>query len=261
MFNQKQKKILILALFAGEIMMKSGAEIYRVEDTVSRICKACGIPYVEVFATTTGIFVSLDDGTEYSDMHTFIKRIRTTAIDLEKISGINQFSREFTTTDLSVEEGMVRLKEIQKGRQFNFPLRVLGSVLIASFFTAMLGGSPLDFAAAAIVGFVVYFATVLFDRLALNLFIKDFLSCALVAFLALVLVQFGLGEHSGLVIIGSIMMFLPGVSMTNAVRDSLAGDLLSGLARFMEAILVAISIACGVGFVLQIWSSVGGVIQ
>lgn len=258
MINQKQKKILIMALFAGEIMMKSGAEIYRVEDTVTRICKACGIPYVEVFATMTGIFASLDEGSEDSDMHTFIKRIRSTNIDLEKISNINQFSREFTTTDLSVEEGMERLKEIQNVKQFKFSLRVLGSVLIASFFTVMLGGSLPDFAAAAIVGLVVYFATVLFDRLELNLFIKDFLSCGLVAFLSLVLVKSGLGDHSNLIIIGSIMMFLPGVAITNAVRDSLSGDLLSGLARAMEAVLVAVAIACGVGFVLQLWSSIGG---
>ena len=62
MINPIEKNVLMLALRAGEIMLMSGSEIYRVEDTVTRICKAYGIPYIEVFATTTGIFISLDSG-------------------------------------------------------------------------------------------------------------------------------------------------------------------------------------------------------
>ena len=62
MINLFQKNVLILALHAGEILLKSGSEIYRVEDTVTRICKACRIKYVEVFATTSSIFLSVDTG-------------------------------------------------------------------------------------------------------------------------------------------------------------------------------------------------------
>lgn len=259
MINQVQKKILILALFAGEIMLKSGAEIYRVEDTVTRICKACNIPYVEVFATTTGVFVSVDEGSEHSDMHTFLKRIRNNSIDLEKISKINQFSRTFATTDLSIDEGMDLLKEINHSSQFAFLWRVLGAGMIASFFTVMLGGRLLDFIASFAIGVLTYFVTILLERLELNLFIKDFCSCALVAFLALLFVGIGLGHSTHLIIIGSIMIFLPGVSITNAVRDSLSGDLVSGLSRAMEAILVAVAIAAGVGLVLKIFGAFGGV--
>ena len=64
MVNVFQKKILIVAVYAAEIMMRNGAEIYRVEDTVTRICKAGRIKHVEVFATPTGIFVSMDSGDE-----------------------------------------------------------------------------------------------------------------------------------------------------------------------------------------------------
>lgn len=259
MINQVQKKILILALFAGEIMLKSGAEIYRVEDTVTRICKACNIPYAEVFATTTGIFVSVDEGSAHSDMHTFLKRIRNSNIDLEKISKINEFSRTFTTTSLSIDEGFEHLKEINRSSQFSFLWRVLGAGMIASFFTLMLGGSFMDFIGSFFIGIITYFATILFEHLELNLFIKDFCSCALVAFFALIFVGMGLGHHTHLMIIGSIMIFLPGVSITNAVRDSLSGDLLSGLTRAMEAILVAVAIAAGVGFILKIFGAFGGV--
>ncbi|MGI6734319.1 MAG: threonine/serine exporter family protein [Anaerovoracaceae bacterium] len=69
MINPIEKNVLMLALRAGEIMLMSGSEIYRVEDTVTRICKAYGIPYIEVFATTTGIFISLDSGGDGKALH------------------------------------------------------------------------------------------------------------------------------------------------------------------------------------------------
>lgn len=251
MIDEKQKKILILALHAGEIMMKSGAEIYRVEDTVTRICKACKVPYVEVFATPTGIFLSLDAGHADSEMNTFVKRIKSSRIDLEKISKINQFSREFTTTDLSVEEGLQILKQIDHDKEFSFFWRVLGAALIASFFTIMLGGNGMDFIASLLIGILTYCASLLFERLQLNSFVSVFCSCVLVALLGIGAVSAGLGDHRDLIIIGSIMMFLPGVSITNAVRDFLSGDSLSGLARAAEAIMTALSIAVGVGVVLR----------
>jgi len=260
MINQLQKKVLILALYAGELMMKNGAEIYRVEDTITRICKACHIPYVEVFATTTGIFVSVDQGTEDSDMHTFIKRIKHISIDLEKISKINNFSRTFTTTALSVDDGLEMLKDIDKTAQFAFILRLIGASLIASFFTLMIGGSVMDFFSSLIIGVLSYSSTIIFQKAELNIFILDFCSCALVSLLAILFVNLGFGDNLNLIIIGSIMIFLPGVAITNAVRDSLSGDLLSGLTRGMEAFMVAISIAAGVGVVLKIFQITGGVI-
>ena len=59
--------LMEMAVRAGEIMLASGAEVYRVEDTITRICKACRIDHVEIFATPTGIFVSLDDGDRGDD--------------------------------------------------------------------------------------------------------------------------------------------------------------------------------------------------
>lgn len=85
MEKRQQKRILILAVRAGEIMMKAGAEIYRVEDTIERICKACGIDYVGVFAMPTGIFITMDKGDEEDDTYTYVRRIKSSETDLNKI--------------------------------------------------------------------------------------------------------------------------------------------------------------------------------
>ncbi|MFV0517377.1 MAG: threonine/serine exporter family protein [Aminipila sp.] len=257
MTKQLQKKILILALFAGEIMMKSGAEIYRVEDTITRICKACNIPYVEVFVTPTGIFLSLDKG-EDSEMFTFIKRIKGTGTDLGKISMTNQFSRDFVNTDLSIEEGMERLKQISQTKLYNIWLRVLGAACACSFFCKMFNGDWKDFACAFIVGACSYVLSVGFDKIETNYFIKGFFCTAFAALMALVCSSTGLGSSSGPITIGALMLFVPGVAITNAIRDFLAGDMLSGVARAVEAFFVAISLATGAGVMLRLWVTLGG---
>ena len=60
------------------------------------------------------------------------------------------------------------------------------------------------------------------------------------------------------IIIGSIMIFVPGVAITNSIRDFLSGDMLSGVARMTEAVLIAVSLAAGTGLILNLWSVIGG---
>lgn len=257
--NQIEKNVLMLALRAGEIMLMSGSEIYRVEDTVTRICKAYGIPYVEVFATTTGIFISLDSGGE-GKPYTIIKRIRKVAIDLDRISLINDFSRKLSDDPVPISEAMSLLEQIAAKEKYTFPLQVLGGALVASFFTLMLGAGYREFLCSLVIGAGVYAFGHLLDSLQFHLFIRNFLACALIAFLAIICSTAGLASHTDAMIIGSLMIFLPGLAFTNAMRDSLSGDLLAGAARAMEAALTAISIASGVGVVIFIWVAAGGVL-
>ena len=259
MINPFQKKVLILAVRAGELMMKNGAEIYRVEDTIERICKACRIHYVEVFAMPTGIFVSLDSGDADSDMYTYVKRIKGGGdTDLTKISEINRFSRDFTTTDLSVEDGMKRLKEIDNIPSAPLPVRLLGASLVASFFSVLFGGGILDFLCGLLIGAASYLLSLLLKRFSINYFIRGFCCCAVSAALALTAAAFIPGTNSNAIIIGTLMIFVPGVAITNSIRDFLSGDMLSGLARATEAALIAISLAAGAGVIMKIWNSVFG---
>ncbi|MEG2199040.1 MAG: threonine/serine exporter family protein, partial [Anaerovorax sp.] len=226
--------------------------------TITRICRACKIPYVECFATTTGIFLSIDSGSEDSDMHTFIKRIRTSSIDLTKISKINNFSRAFTTTDLTLEEGFKIVKEIGAIKPLPFHLRLLGACLISAFFCLILGGCFRDSICAALIGLIVYTVASGVELLQFNPFIRIFFGCALCTLLSLVSLRTGVGLNLDPMIIGSITMFLPGVALTNAARDILSGDMLAGIARATEAFVSAIAIAGGVGMVLKISHIISG---
>ncbi|MDO4485422.1 MAG: threonine/serine exporter family protein [Bacillota bacterium] len=259
MINPYQKKILLLAVHAGEIMLKNGAETSRVEDTITRICKACRIDRIETFATPTGIFISLDKGGENDDTQTFIKRIRGTTTDLNKVSKINSFSREFTTTDLTVEAGVESLKEIENEKPYPMPVRMLGAAMIAAFFSVIFGGGASDFCVALIDGVLCYTLSCFLSKYPINPFIISFCCCGVAAFIALLAATTVPGASYSSIIIGTLMIFVPGVAITNSIRDFLSGDMLSGVSRMMEAFLIAVSLASGVGFVMKIWVMLGGI--
>lgn len=260
MVNVFQKKVLMLALYAGEIMMRNGAEVYRVEDTMTRICKSCKIDSVEVFATPTGIFISMDKGGDEDDTQTYIKRIAGINTDLRKISDVNHFSRQFTTTDLSVDKGMEILKDIDEKKGYPLALRVIGAIMVSAAFCVIMGGKPVDCCIAVVSGALCYLFSRLLKRVDINSFVTGFCSCALASVIALAASLTIEGANYNPIIISAIMLFVPGVALTNSIRDFLSGDMLSGVARLMEAILTAISLAAGAGVVIKLFDILGGAI-
>ena len=260
MDKERKKNILRLAVTAGEIMMKSGAEIYRVEETIFRICKACGVDNVEVFAMPTGIFVTLDNDNTGEGVSTYIRRVRSGETDLNKISLVNQFSREFTTTDLTIEDGMQRLQEIDGKKRYHVLLRLLAAGVCAASFAVIFGGNATDFILAFATGIICYGLARVLNRFDINFFITGLCCCALAAFIALFMAAIITGARFGPIISGTIMLFVPGVAITNSIRDFLSGDMLAGLARMVEAVLTAVSLAAGAGIIIKLWTMIGGVI-
>lgn len=261
MIDTRQKKILLLAVWAGELLMKNGAETYRVEDTIERICKACNVPYVEVFATQTGIFVSIDQGKYDSDVFTYVKRISGgSSTDLKKVSELNKFSREFTTSNMSLEDGTDRLKEIKKIKPLSIPVQLLGAALISAFFCLLFEGGITDSICAAGIGIISYTLSLVLSKYAFNYFMKGFCCSALACILSLLICAPFAALHYSSMLIGVLMIFVPGGAITLCIRDFLAGHMVSGLAKMAEVFIIAISLATGAGIILSIWSSMGGVI-
>ncbi len=259
-----RKKMLVLALVAGEIMLKNGGETYRVEDTIVRLCRSRGFKYAEAIVTPTGIYISVDhpdEDEQEGPMHSFNKRIKNRRINLEKVAKVNEFSRRFVEEALTIEEGMKSLKEIEKSPPpfTNYQAAFFGGIT-SSFFILLLGANFLEFASAFVSTiFVTYTITVLLEKEFAS-FTIYLIGGALAAILALLLGQLSTDISINRVIIGEIMVMVPGVAITNGVRDSIAGDLISGMARGGEALIVAVAIAFGVGFVLNLWIFLGGVL-
>lgn len=256
-----KKDVLILAVYAGEILLKNGAETYRVEDTLTRICRSKGFSYVETFVTPTGIFICIDSKDTSDEMTSYIKRIHNRSVDLNKIAKVNEFSRNFVQGNTTIQEAMEELRIIDQIPHYKIRTRILFGGIASGFFALLFQSTILEAFYAFITGGLVTLALLHMNRQNVPLFLTNIAGSALLAILAVLFSLIPPTSNISNIIIGSIMVMVPGVAITNAVRDSILGDLLSGLARAAEAIIIAISIAFGVGAILKIWSMIGGVLS
>ncbi|MPQ42978.1 threonine/serine exporter family protein [Clostridium tarantellae] len=251
-------KILHVATFAGQIILENGGETYRVEETICRICHAYGVHYADSFVTPTGIMVSISDENHYTS--TLIKRVKSRTVDLQKIHLVNDLSRSLMVNNLTVDEVYESLVEINRTTRYNNRITILFSALCAAGFAAMFGANFTDCIVSFFVGIAIKIFTLKADALNINSFFINSIGGAIASFLALIFYHFNIGTNIDTIIIGSIMLLVPGLAITNAIRDTIAGDLVSGLTRAAEAFLTAVAIAVGTGIVLSLWISyMGGI--
>ncbi|OJV64751.1 MAG: hypothetical protein BGO41_14225 [Clostridiales bacterium 38-18] len=252
MDQYRVKKIIQIATQTGKIMLQNGAETYRVEDTVQRMAESRGLSEVNVFVIPTGIIISAT----YNDMTiSLLERVNPEGIDLECIDRANAFSREFTSTEMTLEAAEERIQDLNSPPRFKKWIRVLSSGMGGGFFVLMFGGTAIEF----LIGYLASSLTVLWtealDNKHLNFFIKNILGGFAAALFGVVFVRFigifDLSASINTVIIGPLMTLVPGVSLTNGIRDLISGELLAGSAKIMEALFIAIALAFGVGMVLQ----------
>ncbi|MGL5379574.1 threonine/serine exporter family protein [Clostridium sp.] len=250
-------ELLHVATFAGKIMLESGAETYRAEEIIWRICKIYGAEEADSFVTTTGIMVSIyDAGKTYS----LIKRVSVRTVDLDKVDKVNDLSRNILSKNLSISDLKKELLIINNGNRYSITTNVLISALGAFCFVFLFDGAIKDAISAFFIGIVIKITSIKFSNLNINTFFINSICAGIAAIMAIFFTSLGIATNLDKTIIGSIMLLVPGLSITNAIRDTISGDLLAGLTRAAEAFLVAISIAVGTGAVLSFWiSNFGGI--
>lgn len=238
------KRLMNTAVLAGEIMLKSGAETYRVEETITRILGTAHADTVETVVLTTGIFVTLDN----ADMENIsvIKRVESRGMNLNRIERVNAVSRKYCAGEMTLEDAYTELKMI-KGRQYRRTVYNLATIGVCAGFAPLFGGSWEETGGAAIAGVVLALITTIGKYLHIQGFILNTFSAFGVALTAIFLKRMSGTLNMDTVIISSIMPVVPGVAITYAIRDSLQGDYLAGAARTMEAFMTAVAIALGVG--------------
>ena len=250
-------EILQVAILAGQIILENGGETYRVEETVWRICKTFGAEDADCYVTPTGIIASICHGNE---VYSLTKRIVNRTVDLSKIDGVNDLSRNILSRNLTVADLKRELLKLNKEKRYSSLTTLFFSALGAGGFTALFNGTIKDMFCAFLIGILIRLITTEGNKLKLNSFFINSIAGAITAFLAIVLYKLGIASDIDATVIGSIMLLVPGLAITNAIRDTMAGDLISGLTRACEAILIAISIAVGTGAVMSLWmSQMGGI--
>lgn len=249
-------KLLQVSTFAGKIMLESGGETYRVEETICRICSSFGATVADSFVTPTGMMVSISHNDQ---TYSLIKRVTSRSVDLNKVDKINDLSRRLQNENINIDEFNEMLKKINEGERYSITTTLIYSALAAGSFAILFGGNFKDLIAATIIGFFLKLLLIQFQKLSINEFFINCIGGAFTAVLTLILFTLGIASNIDKTIIGAIMLLVPGLAITNAIRDTIAGDFLAGLTKASEAFLVAVSIAVGTGAVLSFWiNTLGG---
>jgi len=233
----------------GYLLLKHGAEIYRVEESLKRMCEGLGYQNIEVFAIPSYFTISLErkDGTIFH----ISKRSRTNRIHLDHLYELNCLVRKISNQELSIEEIETEIQKI-KSQSLNFHLILLGYVISSAMFCIFFGGTFKDMIVAALIGFVLYYFILLMEKLKVNGIVSTIFSSMVLSTIAIVTHKLSLINNLQSVITGSIMLLVPGIAITNSLRDIIGGDFISGLSRMIEAILIAASIAIGVGIMMML---------
>ncbi|RSD23281.1 threonine/serine exporter [Mesobacillus subterraneus] len=250
MENQDQTiEVMRACLLAGKIMLQSGAETYRVEDTMSRMASSFGLSQTHSYVTPTGIIFSTEgEGPE----RTKLVRISDRTTDLRKVAMVNSVSRKISSGKIGLEEALKQLKDIEEANlTYSFFIQIVAAAIASGCFTIMFRGSWLDFLPSMAAGGMGYFLVVYFHRIVPVKFFAEFLSSFFIGMVSFFFVKVGLGQELDKIIIGSVMPLVPGLLITNAVRDLMAGHLVSGLSKGAEALLTAFAIGSGIAAILS----------
>lgn len=243
------KELINIATDISSLLLRYGAEVYRAEQSAKFICNSYDVYDVQVFAIPTSIVMTISTG---DDFITKTSRILDGEIDLDMLDKINNLSRYICSEKPSYATAKKLLEEVKNSKtSYNKALQILAYAIVSFGFAIMFGGNFTEGVLAFFIGVVTKISLDALDKHRANNFLKITFSSFIMCFLA---ISFGYlidaVKDYQYVLAGALMTLVPGLAITNCMRDFLANDFMSGLAKLAESLVTAIAIALGVAIAL-----------
>ncbi len=236
-------QLLDLAVDLGYELSMSGAETFRVEDSITRILKTYGLePEVYAIPNCIHVSVTMPDGKSLTEM----RRVGFHGNDLDSVEIFSALSRRICTEKPDDVLGRQWLNEAIARRRNHHPLlQLLGYFVSAFAFGIFFGGNLIDALCGGLSGIVVGLSVMFMDKLQANNFFKTMLASIPLALIPYTLGALGICQRPDAATIGTVMVLVPGLLFTYAMRDIIYGDTNSGVNRIVQVLLIAVAIACG----------------
>lgn len=236
-------QILSCSLDMGKQLLVSGAEVYRVEDCIRRICFAYGAADVDVFTITSSIVVTIEqpDGQRLTQT----RRIERYTTNLHRVHELNRLSRLMCREHIGFEEYQRQFQAIMAQKPYSQWIELVCYAMVAFSFTLFFGGSLRDAGISALIGIVLKITVYGVSAVHFNHVLSNLIASFVLSVLAYLSVRGGWADTVDMIVIGNIMLIIPGVTLTNSMRDMVSGDTMAGILRFIEACILALAIAGG----------------
>ena len=246
--------LLDMATELGHRLAMAGAETFRVEDSINRVLLSYGIQ-AEAFSIPNCLIVSIEtaDGKPMTRM----RRIGYHGNDLDAVEKYSNLSRRICSATPSPELAMEWIRETDAARRYyNLAWYLIGNMLGACGFSVLFGGSLIDSLLAGVCGLVIGLINKFMDQLKVNTFFRTIITAFVMAVIAYGFGAANLSNNTDSVIIGALMILVPGLIFTNAMRDIIYGDTNSGINRIVQVFLIAAAIALGTGAAWKLAGSI-----
>lgn len=252
--NLRSQQALTLAADAAALLLASGAETSRAQETAEILFRVFGTGELQAYVLTNGVIAvplehSLPGG---------VRNVPNSSVNLTRVAAVNELSRQAAAGRVSLAQARCRLDEIKRLPELEDWKQMLACGIGCACAGVMFGGGAWEALAASIAGVCVQALLLWLARTGINRIFSRLAGAALVvSVITLVgLVLPGLNQNPPT--IGALMPLTPGVALTMSIRDFISGDYLSGTIRLIDALLTAGCIACGVGLALMVWAFVLG---
>lgn len=255
MEKPSSEDVLKFASDAGRVLLENGAEISRVEETMERIADNYGESGEKFFVLSNGIFTT---GKSYANA----EFIPMKGARLEKVVEVNQLSREIAAHKIPLPMAVEMLERIKNLPSKPVWEQFLGAGLGCAGFCIIFGGSLLDCMASLCSALILYLFVLKVSTPYLSKTLGNicggFIGTILCILFNLMVPQTNLGN----MVVGTLILLIPGVPFTNGLRDVANEDYLAGITRLADALMMFLCIAIGVcfAFLVHSWTA-GGVIQ
>ncbi len=241
-----QHMLLDLCLRFGSLLLEVGAETSRIEDSITRILHAYGTKEPSAFAIPTLVLITFKD--QSGTIYTSSRRISVRGNNFHKLSMLNQLSRDLCAGEQRpLEYFRTELERITNTRNAGAPTVILASMLIAVAFAFLFQGRPADIFAAAVSAIAMRWLFVILERGQVNSIFIHLVTSFVAGLGVELLYLLGVGQNPDIATISVLMNLVPGVLITNSIRETITGDFNSGINKMIEAVLIAIVLAVGTG--------------
>ncbi|MCM1286185.1 MAG: threonine/serine exporter family protein [Acetobacter sp.] len=234
-----KNEIFSLSMDIGQQIMKSGGEIHRAKDTIIRINNAYGNSCV-IFALPTLLIAQCNSKTE-------IRRIEKEELDLAELARLNALSRKLCSNPY---DEILITKNTSYGNKFQYP-----AIFAATFsFCLFFGGNVIDAVLSGIIGIIITLINKSYSDKSLPIFSTNLIEAFFAGILAYLPSVISVHIHPDKIIIGAIMLLVPGLTVVNAMRDMMNSDLIAGFIELINAVMSALAIALGIAVSIFIFN-------